>query len=152
MQMPIIDTPARWAAAIAVVVAAGVALVLLILTIAGSGPLAGDDPVTAEESVSATVEEFLGAIAGGDYAAACELMTEGVREEVRAGFEGAECAEGLEIVAAAASGTPDVQITDVRISGNQAAVEAIITVAGESEDRYLELLEDGGQWQISSFG
>lgn len=151
--MPILDTPGRRLGAVAVVVAAAAALVLLVLTIAGAGPLAGDDAPTAEQAVSSTVEDFLGSIASGDYAAACELMSDAVRDEVRAGFEGAECAEGLEIAAAAGSGSPNVQITDVRISGNQAAVEAIITSdTGESEPRYLELLEDDGRWLISSFG
>ncbi len=150
MQAPPLDTPARRIGAAVLVVAGAAVVVLAVLTIAGSGPLAGEDTPTTEEAVTETVERFLGSLADQDYAAACELLT----EEVRAQLRGGECAQVLAAVLGATTvGAPDVELTDIRISGNQAAVDALVTgESGESRESSLELLEDNGQWLISSFG
>ena len=117
--MPILDTPGRKLAAAAAVLLAIAAVVAGVLVITGGG---GSDD-TPEAAVRGTVEDFVGALADQDYGAACGLLT----EELRTQLGGAQCEQALVALAGQGATPPTVEITEVRVAGNKAAVDATIS-------------------------
>jgi hypothetical protein len=146
VELPALDTPARRAGAAAVCVIAIAAIVLGVVAITGGG---GDGSDTPEAQVQATVDDFVNALGDQSFDTACGLLT----ADLRAQLGGVQCEQALVALAGQGATPPTVQITDVRIAGNKAAVDAQISSdSGSPVQHSLQLLEEDGQWRISSFG
>ena len=142
----------------ALILLAGIAVAAL--AIADVGPFS--DPPTQEQRAQDAVEGFFAAAQDKDFKTACDKLTEEEQRaiEQRAGSIAAQ--EGLkgcdEILKAflgnQLAGTRITKVSDVRVSGNQAIVEANLTAPGEKATHtttfHLFLIRD--EWKIADFG
>ena len=142
----------------AVILIAGIAIAAL--AIADVGPFS--DPPTEEERAQSAVERFFAAAQDHDFKSACTQLTSEEQQviEQRAGSVAAR--EGLrgcdEILKAflgdQLAGTRITKVIDVRVSGNQAVMDANIRTPGskgaKSATFHLFLIRD--QWKIDDFG
>ena len=145
----------RIAAAILVI---GIAVAAL--AIADIGPFS--DPPTEAERAQGAVEEFFSSAQDRDFKAACGQLT-GEEQRVveqRAGSVAAQkglrgCDEILqEFLGDQLAETRIARVVDVRVSGNQAIVEATLRSPGVKGTRstsfHLFLIRD--EWRIADFG
>lgn len=146
MRMPILDTPARKIAAGAFV-AVDIAIVVVVVLLVTGGGGGGDS--TPRSAARATVEEFVDDLGQKRFSDACGLLT----DELRRQLGGNRCGEALTALAGEAGTPPTVEITDVRVAGNKAAIDAAIdTGSAVPAEHTLGLLEQAGVWRISSLG
>jgi hypothetical protein len=142
------------------------ALILIVgiligaLAIANLGPFS--DPPSQAERAQSAVEEFFASAQDRDFASACAQLTREEQQviEQRAGSVAAEkgvkgCDQILKaFLGDQLAGTKITKIGDVRVSGNQAVVDANLSSPGvkgtQSSTFHLFLIED--QWKISDFG
>jgi hypothetical protein len=137
-----------------------VGIAVAALAITDVGPFS--DPPTEAERVQGAVESFFSAAQGRDFKAACDQLTEEEQRaiEQRAGSIAAK--EGLkgcdEILRAflgdELAGAKITKVSDVRVSGNQAVVEANVSSPGAKAARsttfHLFLIRD--EWKIADIG
>jgi hypothetical protein len=145
----------RIAAAILVV---GIAVAAL--AIADVGPFS--DPPTEAERAQSAVEGFFAAAQDGDFKSVCGQLTAEQQRvvEQRAGSVAAEqglqgCDEILkEFLGDQLAETRIAKVIDVRVSGNQAVVDANLRTPGSDGPRsatfHLFLIR--GEWRIDDFG
>jgi hypothetical protein len=142
----------------AVILIAGIAVAAL--AIVDVGPFS--DPPTEEERAQSAVERFFAAAKDRDFKTACRQLT--VEEQrtieqraasiaAREGLKG--CAEILKaFLGDQLAGTRITKVIDVRVSGNQAVMDANIRTPGTKETRsatfHLFLIKD--EWKIDDFG
>jgi hypothetical protein len=136
------------------------AIAVAALAIADVGPFS--NPPTEAQRAQDAVEGFFAAAEHRDFKTACDQLTEEEQRaiEQRAGSIAAR--EGLkgcdEILKAflgdQLAGTKITKIADVRVSGNQAVVDASLSSPDEKGTRsttfHLFLVRD--EWRISDFG
>ena len=126
----------RRAAAVIAVAFAGIA--------AGCG---GEDEPSPTEAARAAAGEFVGAIASGDYEAACAALT----EQLAAQLGGEACSE--QIGAIAGAGEVEIVVTDVRVSGPKAVAATEVRREGEgAQESSFDLIESEGEWKVSGLG
>ncbi len=124
----------------------------LLAFICAAGALAfsgcgGEDEAAPETVAPQAVETFFTGIANEDFEAACATLA----SELQAALGGGSCAAGLGAVASGLE--PAYTITNVRISGTKGAVDVELTdESGEVREDTVELLQENGDWLISSFG
>ena len=142
----------------ALILLAGIAVAAL--AIADVGPFS--NPPSEAQRVQDSVQSFFAAAQHRDFKTACDQLTgeEQRTIEQRAGSIAAK--EGLkgcdEILKAflgdQLAGTRITRVSDVRVSGNQAVVEASVSSPGEKGARSttFHLFLIGGEWKIADFG
>jgi hypothetical protein len=142
----------------AVILIAGIAVVAL--AILDVGPFS--DPPTEEERAQGAVERFFAAAEDHDFKSACaQLTTEQQRliEQRAASVAAREGLKGCDEILRAflghqLAGTRIVKVIDVRVSGNQAVMDANIRTPGSKGTRsatfHLFLIR--GEWKIDDFG
>src|SRR5262245_51122244 len=115
---------------------------LVVIALAGCG---GGDSDSPESGAQTAVEDFVEALANKDFSLACGHFTPELKDQLG----GDRCGAALTALAAEGTLTPDVEITDVRVAGNKAAVDATISSGqGPPAEHTLQLLESGGVWRI----
>lgn len=142
----------------AVILVAGIAVA--VLAIADLGPFS--NPPTEAERAQGAVERFFAAAQDRDFKSVCGQLTaeEQRAVEQRAGSVAAReglkgCHEILrEFLSDELAATRITKIADVRVSGNQAIVEAALRSPGSDGPRsatfHLFLIR--GEWRIADFG
>jgi hypothetical protein len=137
-----VDTRPKRLARAAVVVAA---LGALALTALGCG---GDDKSDADQ-VKDVVADFYAALADGDGAQACDLVTGSAKAQVSAGQESCE-----ESVSQAAKRVDDelkeelrsIEIRDIKVEGKEATCTATANRVAR-----VELKKQGDDWKITDY-
>jgi ketosteroid isomerase-like protein len=124
------------------------------LAIGNVGPFA--NPPTEADRARATLEEFFAAAERKDFAAVCATLTAAERSqiEIRAtevASSRISCTKVLDSPVGLALGRLRVTIEDVRVSGNLAAIDAMLRLPGAKRPEYrtYKLEELGGRWRIS---
>ena len=135
-------------------------IVVAALAIADVGPFS--NPPTEAQRAQDAVEGFFTAAEHRDFKTACDHLTEEEQQaiEQRAGSIAArEGLKGCDDILKAflgdqLAGTRITKVADVRVSGNQAVVDATLstpgTKGGQSTTFHLFLIRD--EWKISDFG
>lgn len=125
-----------------------------VMAIANAGPFS--DPPTEADRAEAALEDFFAAARDKDFQAACVLLTPTERRQVEiraAALAGNKtgCANVLNSPLGLALAQTRVDVRDVRVSGDLAAVDAELRPPGVKRAQYrtykLQLL--GEQWRIS---
>jgi len=120
----------------------------------------GEDPPTESERISVIVRDFVTAGNERDFTVVCNLLSEKARDEVER-FASAlalsgddACAKALQARAAETIGDQSVEVLEVRIVADRAAVDVATEDPEEGRaERTLELVrDDAGEWKVSSFG
>jgi hypothetical protein len=121
------------------VLLAGAAVAALAIT--NTGPFS--NPTTQEDRARSALEGFFDAARQGHFHEACALLA-GQRQG---------CAKVLPVVGRQLSGTT-LEVQDVRVSGNLAAIDTKLRVPGRNrvQLRTFKLEERGGRWLISDLG
>lgn len=142
----------------AVILIAGIAVAAL--AIADVGPFS--DPPTEEERAQSAVEQFFASAQDHDFKAACRQLTVEEQNTIEQRAASVASQQGLkgcdEILRAflgdQLAGTRITKVIDVRVSGNQAAMDATIRTPGskgtQSATFHLFLIKD--EWKIDDFG
>lgn len=129
---------------------AAIAVVVVVIALTSGGDGQSADRNAAGEAV----EQFVAAGQERDFGTACGLMTVEARlVEVGERREGA-CAEVLAERGEGAAGDADleVEIVEVRVSGNRATVEARIRPGnGEPSAQTVDLEKTDAGWRIATF-
>jgi hypothetical protein len=140
----------RRIAAVVLVIAAAVGA----LAIANAGPFS--DPPTDADRARAALEDFFAAARRRDYGAACAVLTGSERSQIEiraAALAGNRigCSNVLDSPLGTELGRMRVEIEDVRVSGNLAAVDARLRAPGAKRPEYrtYKLEELGRRWRIS---
>jgi hypothetical protein len=128
--------------------------IVAALAIANVGPFS--DPPTEADRAQAALEDFFAAAAKKDYAAACRLLTSAERRqvEIRAATLAGNrtgCASVLDSPLGLVLAKTRIEIKDVRVSGDLAAIDARLHAPGVKRAQYrtYKLQELGGKWRIS---
>ena len=143
----------------AIVLIAGIAIA--VLAIADIGPLFSDPP-TEEERAQSAVERFFAAAQDHDFKSACSQLTIEEQHTIEQRAASVATQEGLkgcdEILKAflgdQLAGTRITKVIDVRVSGNQAVMDANIRTPGSKATKavtfHMFLIKD--EWKINDFG
>jgi hypothetical protein len=142
----------------AVVVMAGI--VVAVLAIANLGPFSNPD--SEAQRAQATVEGFFAAAHARDFKSACAELTVEEQHAVEQRAASLATQRGLEgcdqiltaFLGDELAGTQITQVVDVRVSGNQAVVDATMRSQGDKGTRSttFHLFLVGGEWRIADFG
>jgi hypothetical protein len=142
----------------ALILLAGIAVA--VLAIADLGPFS--DPPSQAERAESAVERFFAAAQDRDFKSVCDQLTREEQQviEQRAGSIAAReglkgCDEILkEFLGDQLAGSKITKVVDVRLSGNQAVVDASLSSPGakgaQSATFHLFLIRD--EWKIADFG
>jgi hypothetical protein len=142
----------------AVILLAGIAIAAL--AIADVGPFA--DPATEAERAQGAVERFFAAAQDHDFKAACAQLTAEEQRAIEQRAASLASQQGLHgcdqilkaFIGDQLAGTRITRVIDVRISGNQAVIDANLHTPGskgtKSASFHLFLIRD--QWRINDFG
>jgi hypothetical protein len=151
------DVARRRIAAVILVVGIAVAA----LAIFDVGPLFSDPP-TQEERAEDAVEEFFAAAQDGDFKSVCDQLTTQQQQEIEQRAASIAAREGLkgcdeilgEILGEQLAATRITKIVDVRVSGNQAVVEANLRSPAATGTRAatFNLFLVRGEWKIDDLG
>lgn len=133
-----------------------IGIIIAVLAIFDLGPFS--DPPTDAERAQDTVERFFDAGQSKDFKGACDELTNDAQRtmEQRAGATASQ--KGLkgcdQILALFLSNLRLGKVIDVRVSGNQAVVDANIEQSGSShgKETSIGLFEIDGEWKIADFG
>jgi ketosteroid isomerase-like protein len=128
--------------------------VVAALAIANVGPFS--NPPTEADRAQAALEDFFAAARAKDYRGVCKLMTAAERGQIEikaTAIVGTHtgCANVLNSALGLALAKTKVEVQDVRVSGDLAAVDAKLRTPGAARAQYrtYKLQEFGGQWKIS---
>jgi limonene-1,2-epoxide hydrolase len=151
------DAARRRIAAVILVVGIAVAA----LAIFDVGPLF-DDPPTEAERAQEAVEEFFAAAQDGDFKAVCDQLTTQQQQVIEQRAASVAAREGLkgcdailrEILGDQLAETRITKVVDVRVSGNQAVVEANLKspAASGTQAATFTLFLVRGEWRIDDLG
>jgi hypothetical protein len=140
-------------------------IVIGVLALQDVGPFS--NPPTAEEKAQAAVEDFFDAAHHKDFKSMCGLLTPAyqtqITQETAARLASvadvSTCAQALEAqdkvlrtqLGDSLGQTRIVKVDDSRVSGNRAAVDAVLTFPGakRTEPRTFELELIRDEWRIS---
>ena len=128
--------------------------VVATLAIANVGPFS--NPPTEADRAQAALEDFFAAARKRDFTAACKLLTPPERSQIEiraAALAGNRtgCAEVLDSPLGTVLAKTAVDIQDVRVSGDLAAIDAKLHTPGVKRVQYrtYKLQEQGTVWRIS---
>ena len=114
------------------------------------------DPPAEADRARAALEDFFGAAKRRDFRAACAILTAPERSQIEirgAALAGNRtgCSGVLDSPLGSALGRTRIEIDDVRVSGNLAAIEARLQTPGARRPQFRTYrLEDlGRRWRIS---
>jgi S1-C subfamily serine protease len=142
----------------AVILLAGIVVAALAIT--NVGPFS--NPPSQAQRAQDAVEGFFASAQQRDFKTACDQLTKQEQQTVEQRAGSIAAREGLkgcdEILKAflgdALAGTKITKVSDVRVSGNQAVVDATVstpgTKGGQSTTFHLFLIRD--VWKIADFG
>jgi|SRR5215213_2047415 len=142
----------------AIILVAGIAVAAL--AIADVGPFS--DPPSEAQRAQDAVEGFFAAAEHRDFKTACDQLTKEEQQAIEQRAASVAAQEGLkgcdEILKAflgdQLAGTKITKVADVRVSGNQAVVDATLSQpnakGGQATTFHLFLI--GGEWKIADFG
>lgn len=142
----------------AVILIAGIAIAAL--AIADVGPFS--DPATEEERAQSAVETFFAAAHDHDFKAACTQLTSEEQHTIEQRAASVATQQGLKgcdqileaFLGDQLAGTRITKVIDVRVSGNQAVMDANIRTPGskgtKSATFHMFLIKD--EWKINDFG
>jgi ketosteroid isomerase-like protein len=129
--------------------------VVAALAIANVGPFS--NPPTEADRARAALEGFFTAARKRDFTRVCRILTPPERSQVEiraAALAGNRtgCASVLDSPLGTALAKTKVEITDVRVSGDLAAIDAKLRTQGVKRAQYrtYKLQELGGEWRISA--
>lgn len=135
-----LDAPRRRLILLLVAVAA--VAVILILVVGG-----GDD--SPEEAAQASAEEFVSALADGDYESACGMLTETLSTQLG----GDQCPDRLAATVGRAGEDLEIEVLDVRVSGPKAVAETQVRSSGAPEtESSFDMELTGETWEVSRLG
>ena len=128
--------------------------VVVALAIANVGPFS--NPPTEADRARAALEDFFAAARKKDFGQVCKILTPPERSqvEIRAAAVAGNrtgCAHVLDSPLGTALAKTTVDITDVRVSGDLAAIDAKLHAPGLKRAQYrtYKLQELAGRWRIS---
>ena len=142
----------------AVILVAGIAVT--VLAIADVGPFS--DPPTEAERAQSAVERFFAAAQDHDFKSVCAQLTNEERQAIEQRAASIAAREGLQgcdqilkaFLGDQLAGTRMTKVIDVRVSGNQAVIDANLHTPGSKGTRaatfHLFLVRD--EWKINDFG
>jgi 3-hydroxyacyl-CoA dehydrogenase len=142
----------------AVILIAGIAIAAL--AIADVGPFS--DPATEEERAQSAVETFFAAAQDHDFKAACTQLTSEEQHAIEQRAASVATQQGLKgcdqileaFLGDQLAGTRITKVIDVRVSGNQAVMDANIRTPGSKGTKaatfHMFLIKD--EWKIDDFG
>lgn len=142
----------------AVILVVGIAVAAL--AIADVGPFS--NPATEEQRAQDAVEQFFGAVQDRDFKAACTQLTVEEQHTIEQRAASVATQQGLEgcdqilkaFLGDQLAGTRITKVIDVRVSGNQAVMDADIRTPGTKGTKaatfHMFLIRD--QWKIDDFG
>jgi len=142
----------------AVILIAGIAVAVLAIT--DVGPFS--NPPTEAERAQSAVEQFFAAAQDHDFKAACAELTAEEQHTIEQRAASVATQEGLKgcdqilkvFLGDQLAGTRIAKVIDVRVSGNQAAMDANIRTPGSKGTKpvtfHMFLIRD--QWKINDFG
>jgi hypothetical protein len=132
---------------IPLVAAVAVAVVVVVLLTSSGGEVQPGSPGD-QEAVRKVVEEFVTAGNRLDFETVCDLFTEQSRRQLG----GDACAEVLSAQAHQRPGTPKrVRVVHVRIRGNAAAADTVVTAIGQrAVASELVLFREHGSWHVAA--
>jgi hypothetical protein len=142
----------------AVILIAGIAVAVLAIT--DVGPFS--NPPTEAERAQSAVEQFFTAAQDHDFKSACSQLTVDEQRTIEQRAASVASREGLQgcdeilkgFLGEQLAGTQITKVIDVRVSGNQAVMDANIHTPGSSGTRsatfHMFLIND--QWKINDFG
>lgn len=140
----------RRIAAVLLVLGAAIAA----LAIANVGPFS--NPPTDADRARAALESFFAAAKRNDFRQACAILTAPERSQIEiraAALAGNRtgCSAVLDSPLGTALGRTSLEIEDVRVSGNLAAIDARLRAPGEKSPQFrtYKLEELGRRWRIS---
>jgi hypothetical protein len=137
-----------------------VGIAIAALAIANVGPFS--NPPSEAQRVQDAVEGFFASTQQRDFKAACDQLTKQEQQAIEQKAASVAAQEGLngcdEILKAflgdQLAGTTITKVADVRVSGNQAVVDATLkspgTKGGQATTFHLFLIRD--EWKINDFG
>ena len=131
-----------------------VGLMVAALAVANVGPFS--NPPTAADRARAALEDFFAAAKHKDFKAVCSILTAPERSQIEiraAALAGNRtgCSRVLDSPLGAALAHTKVEIEDVRVSGNLAAIDAKLRTPRAKRPQYrtYKLEELGARWRIS---
>jgi hypothetical protein len=134
-----LDAPRRRLITLLVAVAA-VVVILILLTGGEESP---------DEAARTSAEEFVSALAEGDYETACGMLTEALRAQL--GGEG--CPDQLAATVGQAGGELEIEVLDVRVSGPKAVAETRVQSSqAPATESSFDMELEGESWQVSRLG
>ena len=138
-----------------------VGIVVAALAIFDVGPLFDDPPTEAERAQDA-VEEFFAAADDGDFKAVCDHLTNQQQQAIEQRAASIAAREGLkgcdeilrELLGDQLGKTRIAKIAAVRVSGNQAVVEANLRSPGANgtQAATIQLFLVRDEWKIDDLG
>lgn len=135
-------------------------LAIAALAIADVGPFS--NPSTEEQRAQDAVEQFFAAAQDHDFKAACGQLTAEEQQTIEQRAATVATQRGLEgcdqilkaFLGDQLAGTRITKVVDVRVSGNQAVMDANIRTPGSKGTRaatfHMFLIKD--EWKIDDFG
>ncbi|MGH2980531.1 MAG: hypothetical protein ACRDKV_00620 [Solirubrobacterales bacterium] len=126
---------------------AWVGLLLVVIAVAGCGPVGGESDT---EAAGDTVTELIEARNRNDFAAVCDLIS----AQQLAAFTraGRSCAKTLRQVVGVNT-TTTIRIEQVRVSGDRATVDATVSqTGGAGRAQTILLVKEDGDWKVSKAG
>jgi len=136
----------------ALLLVAGAIVTALALT--NAGPFS--NPPTEADRARAALQEFFDAAHRKDFAKVCDLLTRAQQKTIeRAGRRATGKAVAcVGAVGGGALATTDLEVLDVRVSANLAAIDAKLKIEGRpgTELRTFQLQEAGDRWLVSDLG
>jgi hypothetical protein len=137
-----------------------VGIAIAVLAITDVGPFS--DPPTEAERAQSAVEGFFASAGDHDFKSACAQLTAEERRTIEQRAASVASKEGLhgcdQILKAflgdQLAGTRITKVIDVRVSGNQAVIDANLRTPGSKGTRSasFHLFLVGGEWKINDFG
>jgi ketosteroid isomerase-like protein len=119
-------------------------LAAAVLVLAGCSGVGGK---SEEDKVKDVVNQFVAAGNARDFAKVCDLLT----EQMRAVQGGKQCEANFKTRAGGAKSHTQIEITDVRISGTQAAVDAKLRNGkNPASEQQLLLQKQHGEWRVAT--
>jgi ketosteroid isomerase-like protein len=130
------------------------AAIVATLVAVGLGAGCGGGGGSDEDQVREVVTAFVEAGKDRDAAEACSLLATDQVKSVEGLGSGGSCTTVLAgIFARAEDVDTDLEIQDVRVSGDRATVDATITSAGgRPQAKSVLLVKEDGEWKIASAG
>ncbi len=119
------------------------ALSILVLVLAGCGPLGGKND---EEKAGDALTELVDARNQGDYARVCELIS--VQDLKKFKRAGVSCEKTIRQRFGATASTT-IRIEDVKVKDDRASVDATVSqTGGAGFARTFRLVKEDGEWKF----